>query len=60
MELAWDVLIKEKMNRQSDNAQALVTITTIYSSCCHIVNLGLISFHCSNSLLWQLSLMEVG
>lgn len=48
------------MNRQLDNAQALVKITTIYSLCCHIVNLGLISFHCLSSLLWQLSLKEVG
>lgn len=44
------------MNRQSDNAQALVIITTIYSLCCHIVNLGLISFHCSSSLFYGSSL----
>lgn len=48
------------MNRQSENAQALVTITTIYSLSCHIVNLDLISLHCLGSLLWQLSFMEAG
>lgn len=40
MELAQDVLIKENDDRQLDNAQALVRITTMYSLYCHIVNLG--------------------
>jgi len=48
------------MNRQSENAQALFTIATICGLCCHKVNLGLISFHFLSSLLWQLSLMEIG